>query len=330
MAIKLSNKDKVNAISWMYDLFLGGKLISNKSKRFYMTFAGDYTNKSSIAAICNEILNRQFADLDAAFETLSYSKFTSTMTSSRKACQRSAETLASYVAWWCSENGIYWDNSLKTTYEMEVFEKTLLGAALKLYNCFTVVDGNQTTNTATQNQTKVQTTKVPGQPPKNNYKSTGGQSGKVRDLKGTAGNKEFLSGWVFRIEGVNTAAKKIPYAFIRPLKDSGAKNGTNNVFVGDPSGYTDCTLFFSDLAEADAFLLKCNQGGVVGSTITNLHVSKIKADSNGYYKVGTIFGDAYIKASKLNEEVEDKDNLEESNTFKIDDIKEFHKNLMKE
>lgn len=39
------------------------------------------------------------------------------------------------------------------------------------------------------------------------------------------------------------------------------------------------------------------------SRFQNLHIAKARADSNGYFKVVTEFGVAYIKAGRLNEEI---------------------------
>lgn len=210
---------------------------------------------------------------------------------------------------------------------MDVFEKTLLGDALKQYDGYVepIVVAKKTAST------KTSTPKAPGQGPKNDYKSTGGQSGNVRDLKGTAGTKEILSvPMVFVIKGVNANTAKVPYAFIRPLKASGASGNTNKVFLGDPSGYTDCTLFFTTIQEADAFLIKCNNG-TIPSNISNLQVAKIGVDKNGYYKVGTEYGDAYIKASKLNEELaEEVEKQDEPKKGFIENVSEFAKNLRKE
>lgn len=109
---------------------------------------------------------------------------------------------------------------------------------------------------------------------------------------------------MYKIEGVNTNSPKTPSAFIRPLKPSGVVGTTNKVFVGDPSGYTDCIVFFDNNIDADKFLTDCHAAGIVPSNIQNPRVVKAKVDPNGYYKVGTQFGEAYIKASKLNEALE--------------------------
>ena len=334
MAVKLNAKEQEYALSWMHDVLIAGGLKDSTGvkRHGYRQITNQvWGNQRAIVqkackTVCDEILNRQFADIDSAFKELSDAPFCGSFKSNRTV-KRSPEHLAAFVAWFCANNGIYWDNTLRTTYEMDVFEKTLLGDALKQYDGYVepIVVAKKATSTKTATQ------KAPGQGPKNDYKSTGGQSGNVRDLKGTAGTKEILSvPMVFVIKGVNANTAKVPYAFIRPLKASGASGNTNKVFLGDPSGYTDCTLFFTTIQEADAFLIKCNNG-TIPSNISNLQVAKIGVDKNGYYKVGTEYGDAYIKASKLNEELaEEVEKQDEPKKGFIENVSEFAKNLRKE
>lgn len=334
MAVKLNAKDQEYALSWMHDILIAGGLkdIRTSKRHAYRLIIsqvwGNQQNsvQKACKTICDEILNRQFADIDSAFRELSDIPFCGNF-GTRRTIKRGPEYLAAFVAWFCANNGIYWDNSLRTTYEMDVFEKTLLGAALKQYDGYV----EPIVAVKTTNSTKTVTSKVSGQGPKNDYKSTGGQSSNVRDLKGIAGSKEILSVPVlFVIKGVNANTSKVPYAFIRPLKASGASGNTNKVFLGDPSGYTDCTLFFTTIQEADAFLIKCNNGAIP-SNISNLQVAKIGVDKNGYYKVGTEYGDAYIKASKLNEElIEEVETQPEQKQGFIENVAEFTRNLRRE
>ena len=344
-AIKLNAKDTENALSWMHDMLYAGGIKSTTRRSSWYTFTNNVYNQQRTEAeqdckeICTEILNRQFKDLDNCFNRLAECEFRGTFTHKAKRIKRSAEYLASYVAWFCAQNEIYWDNRLKSSYEMEIFEATLLGAALKLYDCF--VEPVVAQKVAQTNKSTGGTGRVAGQPPKNDYKSSGGQSSNVRDLKGTPGNKEILSVSVlYRIEGTNANTTKVPSAFIKPLKANGAVGSTNKVFIGDPSGYTDCTLFFDDSLSADTFLAQCMQRASIPNNISNLHVAKVKVDKNGYYRVGTEYGDAYIKASKLNEAIAEQANstlaennlkaLKEQGADYIDDVAEFTKNLMKE
>lgn len=344
---KLTPAEERNARSWLHDVFLAGKILdesrakrADDSDRFY----NRYSNKSRIVAacedICNEILNRSFKDVQNSLIYVSnyyfYKDFNNTKTISK-----GSSVLASYIAWFCKENGLYWDDTMATTYEVELFEKTDLGQAVKDFGCYiSMVKPAKTTK-------KVSTTSGAGTKsgqPKNGYKASGGQSSNVRNLIGTPGVKINISGTeAYCIEGVNANTSKIPAAYIKPLSSSGASGNTNKVFIGDPSGYTDCKLFFAVYTDALNFLSECDNHNITPSNISNLQVVKAKIDKNGYFEVGTEFGPAFIKASKLNEELmeayEEHTNakvraeemikkLKEDKKDYIEDSAEFAKNLM--
>lgn len=115
------------------------------------------------------------------------------------------------------------------------------------------------------------------------------------------------SGAVYCIEA-DKIGKNTPNAFVTPIKTQGtgtiikvSKSQAENVMMGSGNGYTDCKLWFDNKNVADAFLLKVQ--GKYGSKFTNIHVAQAKADANGYFEVSTEFGNALIKANKLNEEM---------------------------
>lgn len=332
--MKLNKTEQTVARSWLYDLFCGAGVIpETNSKRmsgrhFYDCYQNGYSGRSECTTIVNEILNREFKDIDTAIVRLSSYRFGTSFSTNRPrmTVTRSPEAIAAYIAWFCADQGIYWDDvgTNKTTYELEAFQKTFLGGALAEYNCFTSSTSTPsknkktTTNTTTSGTTTSQ--------PKNGYKSSGGQSSNARDIKSAPGVKEYFTGsYMFKIEGTNANTKKIPYVFIRPLKSSGAAGSTNKIFVGDPSGYTDCTVFFTSATDADNCLAWCMQNNKVPTNISNLKVTKIWNDSNGYFKIGSEWGDVYIKASKLNENLEEDvdNNYKEMQQFKKDLYAEF-------
>lgn len=350
MAIKLSQKDLANAKSWLFDVFLDGGLLSpakaGARPSVYDRVVGRaarggvsrFTALNYCKDICAEIRDRQFKNLDTELTQLANIKFQSQLGSGGY-IKRSPEHLAAYIAQFCKANGIYWDTEIRSHQEVDEFERTLLGAALKEYGCFTTSEDTpvSSTNTKAAASSRRATTagaSTSGQPPKNDYKSSGGQSQNVRDLKGTPGNKVMKTSIMYRIEGVNANTPKTPYVFIRPLKASGAAGNTNKVFVGDPSGYTDCTLFFDDHVAADKVLVGCTNANIIPTNISGLHVSKIAPDRNGYYEVGTEFGNAFIKASKLNEALDEDGRFEVFDVSKEDelvvDYTAFAENLMKE
>ena len=343
---KLTPAEQRNARSWLHDVFLAGKLLDESkakradgSDRFYNRYSSKPRIVTACEDICNEILNRSFKDIQNSLNYVSNYSFYKDFNNTRT-IYKSSSVLASYIAWFCKENGIYWDDTVASTYEIELFEKTDLGQAVKEFGCYISVvtqikfaKGTTTTGKGTRS----------GQP-KNDYKSTGGQSSNARDLIGTPGVKINVSGTeVYCIEGVNANTTKIPAAYIKPLSTSGAAGNTNKVFIGDPSGYTDCKVFFEDFNNALTFLDNCITGNKIPSNISNLKVVKAKVDKNGYFEIGTEFGPVFIKASKLNEELieaykehtnaktraeEMIKKLQEDKKDYIEDSAEFAKNLM--
>ena len=85
------------------------------------------------------------------------------------------------------------------------------------------------------------------------------------------------------------------------MNASGATGNTNKVFFSSGNGYTDCTCFFDDENDAQAFLNKIVAAGRVPANISNPRVVKRNADPNGYFLAGTEFGVCAISAKTLNE-----------------------------
>ena len=144
------------------------------------------------------------------------------------------------------------------------------------------------------------------------YKYMGPLSSQVKDLKGTPGTKITLSTPVFIITGTNTNSVRVtPYAFVANLvpteKGGYGKNvgPTNKVFYGSANGYRQYPLCFENQQDADAFLVEVQNNIPVPANMINMHVARVKADPNGYFKIGTEFGDAYVRASELNENLQE-------------------------
>jgi hypothetical protein len=208
--------------------------------------------------------------------------------------------------------GLLWDDTNHTTYELEIFEKSYLGQAVKDVGAYISV---QSAALSTQKPAKTTTTKTTqstprqaGAAPQNGYKSSGPQSGSARDLISTPGNKEILTGLVYKIEGVNAkSAKNKAKLYIKPLEPSGSKgkNGkiTNRVMMGSANGYTDCVCHFDNAQDADDFLKAWANANATQTQFTNVQVVRKNADPNGYFKIDTEYGPCYISAVKLNEQV---------------------------
>jgi hypothetical protein len=98
----------------------------------------------------------------------------------------------------------------------------------------------------------------------------------------------------------NAKSASPAYALVKPLSKQGAAGNTNKVFISSSHGYADCTCYFDDINDANAFLAQCNAKNW-GADISNLRVVKKASESNGYFIVGTEFGDCAISARRMNE-----------------------------
>lgn len=251
--------------------------------------------------VCDELVNRDFTNIDSTLNTLH-----SLAPSSYKAV-----TFAKAIVYFAELIGLYWDDTLKTPYEIDEFKKTMLGEAVFKYGRYiSAIQDKPARAARSASSSSAGVTGGASAPaaPKNDYKSSGAQSGNVRDLQdlnggpGTPGQKVMAQGqYIFRIIGDNPQSKNIPNVFIKPLSTSGATGNTNKVFFSSGNGYTDCTCYFDDENDAQAFLDKIVAAGRVPANISNPRVVKRNADPNGYFLAGTEFGVCAISAKTLNE-----------------------------
>lgn len=308
---KLTPEQLATSRSWLYDIFiLAGVQINkfpDKTYSYWDNFAGSYngTNVHSDAKIIVDMLKFRpmqyvkFTEIDDILKNFSSIRFSPVIDQYTwgDRVRKKPEMLARYLANFCAENKIYWSNTLSTPYEMDEIKNTIFGKALWDFQCF-VTQGTTISNRA-------KTTKTPGQPPQNNYKSLGGLSDKVTILVGNPGDKKYINNSeVYCIEA-DKLGKNTPCIFVTPISNSGqAVSSTRaaSVNLGSGNGYSDCKLWWDNLVNAQAFLLDC-QTKFSNSKFQNLHVAKARPDSNGYFEVSTEFGNAYIKASRLNEEI---------------------------
>lgn len=280
----------------------------------------------SAKVVCDELVNRDFANIDQALHTLvSYAPGRFKVESFAKAIVYAAELLE-----------LYWDDTLKTPYEVDEFKKTKLGEAVYKYGRYisAIQDKPARSQRSTSKPSAVTNSNTQAQAPQNGYKSSGAQSGNVRDLQdlsggpGVPGQKVLAGGkYIFRIIGDNPQSKNIPNAFIKPLSASGATGNTNKVFFSSGNGYTDCTCYFDDEDDAQDFLNKLMAAGRIPTNISNPRVVKRNADPNGYFIAGTEFGPCAISAKTLNEALtEDADGGWEKATEKYtkEELEELH------
>jgi len=288
-----------------YILIAGG--LQSKQPSEDLPYSFNYTQYLDAAkVVCDELVNRDFNDINGALNTLhSYAP------TRRGEARLKAEGFARAIVYAAELLELYWDDTLKTPYEVDEFKKTMLGDAVYRYGRYISAIQDKPTrapraaSSPAGGSTGSGTTTTQ---PQNGYKSSGAQSGNVRDLldinggPGTPGQKVTAAGkYIFRIIGDNPQSKNIPNVFIKPLSPSGATGNTNKVFFSSGNGYTDCTCYFDDENDAQDFLNKILAAGRVPANISNPRVVKRNADPNGYFLAGTEFGMCAISAKTLNE-----------------------------
>lgn len=275
---------------------------------------GDTKFKTYATDICDELVNRNFNVIDNSIRQISYYGFS--MPSDRKTKHLKPEQIAKCIVYLAEQVQLYWDDTIRTPYEIDEFKKSYLGNAVYTYGRYISAIPDKPARSRAASASSGSGSNAGGSAansgqPKNGYKASGPQSGNVRDLlsldggAGTPGNKIFASGpYIYKIVGDKTGSNT-PNVFIKPLSASGAAGKTNKIFISSGNGYTDCTCYFDDPNEAQDFLDKINQNNRVPNNVANLRVVKLKADPNGYFLVGTEFGAVAISAKTLNEALEE-------------------------
>lgn len=325
--------DVATAKSWLHDIFVAGgagvapkREIDMQSYHYMYGSRNSSWNRREVATAAKIIVEaiqfrhadvKDFVRYDAALNTLSRYPFAPTISdNSNRGIKRGDTTLAKFVAWFCAEYEYWWDDSNISTFEMDQINQSVLGKALFDFECFMSQPSNSNSsvsNTTNKNTNGNSTRNAKGS---SSYKTSGGQSGQARALIGQPGDKEYITGSTYWIKGVKANSNNTQCAFVRPLVPAGAAGSVNKVFVGDASGNKDCRVFFKDEQTAIDFLNKCQTNNKIAAGISNLNIIRTSADQNGYFQVDTEFGPVYIKASKLNEEIEENFEQEDKQTEK--------------
>ena len=267
-------------------------------------------------AICKELVDRDFTDIDMPIKRAANYHFYSNYDGTGKQKSFKPEGVAKAIVYLAEKLNLYWDDTIRTPYEISEFQKTLLGDAVYKYGRYISAIKDKTTKTkgASTGSTSNNAPRVASAAAQNGYKQSGPQSSKVRDLLGNPGDKVFADGPVsYKIEG-DKLQSNAPKVFIKPLIASGEVNGTNKIFISSGNGYTDCICYFDDPNDAQNFLDKIVAANRVPANVSNLKVVKVKSDPNGYFLVGTEFGTCAISARTLNEAMTEalKEEAEES------------------
>ena len=292
----------------LHDVALAGGIKTTSQKTGSSRFSHSYVTASQ--QICAELTNRDFTDVDGAINIIA--NYSIEPFDGGRNFRFKPEAVAKAVVYMAELVSIYWDETVHTPYEIDAFKKTMLGSAVYKYGRYisaikppkaTKASSSASTSTTTSGGTGTSATST-ASGPQNGYKSSGPQSGNVRDLQGNPGDKVTAdTNLIYKIIADKTG-KNTPNVFIKPLSPSGATGNTNKIFISSGNAYADCTCYFDDPNEAQAFLDKIIAAGRVPANIQNIRVVKMKADPNGYFLVGTEFGVVAVSAKTLNESAE--------------------------
>lgn len=274
---------------------------------------------SSAQTICAELVDRNFADIDQAIKSISRFDFRPSYDGSGKYKRYTPEVVAKAIVYFAECIGLYWDDTIRTPYEVDAFKKTILGDAVYRYGRYISAIKDKTTK-AKPAASSAGTPRVAPSAPRNDFKQQGPKSGAARDLiglnggPGTPGEKVFIDpaqGYALAIRGTKPGVKSDYCAQIKPLDPKGASGSTNKVFISASHSYGMGICYFDEMADATSFYNKLVNSGNVPNDVTNLEIVKTKIDKNGYFLFGTEFGVCAISASVLNEDLNTPEAVEE-------------------
>jgi hypothetical protein len=203
----------------------------------------------------------------------------------------------------CKVNKIWWEDDEHTPEELSAFLETKMGKTLWSFGCFISQDDDTNKVNVKLDSPGSSATRTRSA---SSGSSSGGSSGKKLSMaNGSAAlvnpNKEvFTQRDVYWIGGsfVNTG-KTNPRIHVSPMNQASPLK----VKYTSGQGFDDCLLYFKTPAEAEQFKDACVAH--MPQTVASLEVKRVKAEAKGYYLVHTEFGNAYIKAPKLDEMLEE-------------------------
>ena len=334
-------QDKVKeAKAWLHDVFVWGGAAStpkrsipiDKYRYMYGTHAENFRKddrkyRDAAVTVCGCIKNRQvetqrFLAFDAAIKLLAQCSFLPDLNANRGYVREDARTLCNFIAWFCDENKLVYNNRNTSVEEMKQINGTLIGSVLwdnYLYAKDHTPESNPNkatvqTSGPVDTETPAASTASATPTPSNvgtataTTVKTGGPAGHTLYRKNAAGilttgklTGISNNGYVYWIGGefIKPGATQ-PKLHVKPQQGSSPLK----VDYGSGQGYNDCILYFASEGAAKNFMAIAD-ANKPASKVKALHLKKIGEDKNGYVEVATEFGNAYIKASKLHEEVEE-------------------------
>ena len=125
------------AKAWMHDVMVIAGVLPQSQRTGGATeiYFNYYRPVPTAAAgkICDELINRNFTDIDSSIKTLAGYRFFPSLNTSCNAKSYKAEQIAKVIVYMAECFGLYWDDTIRTPYEVDEFKKTLLGNAVYAY-----------------------------------------------------------------------------------------------------------------------------------------------------------------------------------------------------
>lgn len=209
----------------------------------------------------------------------------------------------------CAKREIFWDDTAHTPQELDYFKKTPFGGLLWDFECF-VSQEPAPVKTPTVGTPKATNSSAAPRAPR--AAAGSGHTLYRNNAGGIVGtSKDILTvPEMYCIMGeFNPAGKTKPKIHVSPQ----GQNAPLKVKYTSGQGFNDCILHFDSLAAANDFKAKCEAN--LPANVAFLQVKKLPTDPNGYVQVDTQYGPAWIKASKLHEEI-----IEDSETELVEDV----------
>ena len=308
---------ELTAKAFMHDVMVTAGIRSSQRKGSVCQMAHPVaypSTKNAAKAICDELVNRDFKNIDDSINQLTSEGFYDRLDDTGTYKSYKPEAIAKAIVYMAELTNIYWDDTAKTPYEIDEFKSTLLGNAVYKYGRYisAIKDPKAAKSSSAVKSTSASSSSTAAPSTSSasagsSGKPIGPQSANIRDLRdpsgnpGTPGQKVTASGsLMFKIVGDKGSGKNTPNAFVNPISRSGAAGNTNKVKFSSGNGWTDCTCMFDDLNDAQDFLAKllANDQAAVNA---NARIVKFTPDPNGYFLVGTEYGMCAISARKMNE-----------------------------
>ncbi len=297
--------------------------------------------KTVCACITNrKVETQRFLAFDAAIKALSQCSFLPGLTLSKGYVREEPKTLCAFIAWFCDENKLVYNNINASVEEMKQIKNTLIGKTL--WDNYLFAKEHKPENNPNKGPIDIHTNapdkSIPQAAPTTSTQSgnngtptattvkPGGAAGhtlyrnNAGGIVGTGKLTNISNGYVYWIGGEFTnPGKTKPKLHVKPQYG----RTPLKVDYGSGQGYNDCILYFASEQSARNFMGIADANKP--SKVKSLQLKKIGEDKNGYVEVDTEFGNAYIKASKLHEEIEeDLENKEEEKTYNYKEVAEAY------